>query len=74
MVAPAGEVLSFSSGLLLAPHLLVGEFCCNTIVLTEAGACILKKYCFNLGALLFAKFGGMGVEKVNGNDGRGKAL
>lgn len=54
------------------------KFCCNTMVLAEAGACILEnskaKYCFNLRALLFGKFGGMGVEKVNGNDGRCKAL
>lgn len=48
------------------------------MVLAEAGACVLEnskdKYCFNLGALLFGKFGGMGVEKVNGNDGCCKAL
>lgn len=46
------------------------EFCCNTIVLAEARACILEnskaKYCFNLGALLFGKFGGIGIEKLNG--------
>lgn len=54
------------------------EFCCNMTVLAEARACILEnskaKYCLNLGALLFGKFGGMGIEKVNGNKGHCKAL